>query len=1115
MTTAIDLFPWDEHFNTGLPAVDEQHRQLVRLVNRLADQVTNNAQRADLESVFDEVLDYAVYHFNTEEAVWQRYLPDADETVAHRHSHAEFAAQAVRLRNSLDEGSIRHTAEEALSYLTRWLASHILESDRHMAYIVLALESGLAPEAARAQAERQMTGATRVLTEIILNIFAKLSANTLQLKQEITKHHKADAALARESEKNREFLQHASDGVHIVDASGKLVEVSDSFCAMLGYRRDEMIGMEIGQWDVHFKATEIERIVREQFAQGDRSVFETRHRRKDGSVIDVEVGGYTLQIGGQPLVFFSSRDISGRKAAEAALAAERALFIDGPVGVLVWRAEPNWPIEYASPNIRNVFGRDPATMLASSFIYRNCIFPEDLPRVLEEMQAGITDPNRRNWECRYRIVWPDGSVHWLYDFNVAERDDNGRVERLRGYLTDETERHAVEQSLAETHERLKFALQGANDGIWEWNLESGAMYYSPRFMGMLGYGPDEFPPDISTWEKLVHPEDRPVAEALLKDYLAGNRPIYENELRLLHRQGHWQYVLCRARLASDDAGQPLHPKRLVGTHVDISERKRIQNELRESETRWRRLYEESAVPFLLVEDGTYIDCNRAAQQMLGLETRAAIHGCTPLTFSPVRQPDGRLSTDAAVAVAEQLIADGKSLFEWEHCRADGSRFQVEAMLTRIIDHSRNLVHVSWRDITEQKRLQHELEEQQHHLERQVAQRTSDLSLAKEAAEAANRAKSAFLANMSHELRTPMNAIMGMTGLALRRAGDPRLQDQLGKIDQAAQHLLAIINDILDISKIEAERLALECVDFRLAEVLDQLHDLIVHKMAEKGLHLRFDTAPELAGLELRGDPLRLRQILVNLIGNAIKFTATGGIVIRTRLVEQDDAGTTLRFAIEDTGIGIATADQKRLFLAFEQADSSTTRRYGGTGLGLAISKRLAQMMGGTIGVDSEPGVGSTFWFTARFLPASMHTASLPAASSATPEDRLREECAGMAVLLAEDEPINQEIARSLLEEVGLAVDVANNGVEAVTLCRQRSYDLILMDMQMPLLSGIDATRQIRALPAHALTPILALTANAFAQDRQACLDAGMNDHIAKPVDPDALFATLLYWLNRR
>ncbi|MCL2525234.1 MAG: bacteriohemerythrin [Betaproteobacteria bacterium] len=989
MTNAIDLFSWDEHFNTGLPEVDAQHRQLVRLVNSLADHIASGARRADLERVFDEVLDYAVYHFTTEQAVWQQHLPDADSTVAHARSHAEFAEQAVSLRKSLDERDdqeIRELAEQALFFLTRWLASHILESDRFMAYVVQALEFGQSPAVAHAHAQRQMAGATRTLTEIILSTFAKLSINTLQLKHEIAERRQADAALARESEKNRVLLQKASDGVHIVDTDGRLVEVSDSFCAMLGYQRDEMLGMEIGQWDAHFNKGKSRRSLREQFARSGLSLFETRHRRKDGSFIDVEVSGYPLRIDGQPLLFGSSRDISQRKAAEAALAAERALFVDGPVAILVWRAEPDWPIEYASPNIANVFGRDAAAMLTPGFIYGDCVLPEDFARMTEENRLGLADPSRRNWESRYRIVWPDGSVHWVYDFTVAERGADGRLKRLRGYLTDETERRAIEESLAQTHERLKFALQGANDGIWEWNLENGELYYSPRWMEMLGYGPDEFAPTIATWEVLVHPEDRPAAETMLEEYLAGRRSTYDFELRLRHRQGYWCDILCRARLACDDAGQILRPKRLVGTHVDISE---------------------------------------------------------------------------------------------------------------------------------QKRLQRELEEHRHHLERLVMQRTNDLSLAKEAAEAASRAKSAFLANMSHELRTPMNAIMGMAGLALRRADDPRLRDQLSKIDQAAQHLLGIINDILDISKIEADRLTLESVDFRLAEALDQLRDLIAHRVAEKGLRLCFDTAPELAGLCLRGDPLRLRQILFNLAGNATKFTESGGITIRTERIEENDAGMTLRFAVEDTGIGIAAADQARLFRAFEQIDGSTTRRYGGTGLGLTISKRLAQMMGGSIGVSSEPGQGSTFWFTARFLPAKASQASVPSAFSATPETRLREECAGMAVLLAEDESINQEIARSLLEEAGLTVDIANNGVEAVNKCRQRPYDLILMDVQMPLLGGIDAARQIRALPAHSLTPILAMTANAFAQDRLDCLDAGMNDHIAKPVDPDVLFATLLNWLDQR
>ncbi len=981
----IDIFPWDEHFNTGLATVDEQHRQLVRLINQLASHVAYGAARDELARVFDELTAYTVYHFSTEEGIWRNYLPGDDSEAAHREVHAEFVSRVAQFRAAQNDRPSREVAEEALGFLARWLASHILESDRHMAYMVLAIEAGLTPTAARQHADQQMSGATRTLIDLILSIYGTLSTNTLHLMREIAERRQADAALRRESETNRALLQNASDGVHILDANARVVEASASFCAMLGYRRDEVIGMHVSQWEASFDAATIDRMLRLQLEGSGRTVFETRHRCKDGRIIDVEVSGYALQIDGQPLLFNSSRDITAHKAAIAELQAERELFIGGPVGVLVWQTTAGWPVIYASPNIHNVFGRSREAMLAPGFNYADCLHAEDRPRVIAETAACLGDPQRRSWESRYRIVWPDGSLHWLYDFTVAERDADGQTQRLRGYLTDETERHAIAHSLVKMHERLKFALQGANDGLWDWNLESNTVYYSPRWLEMLGYQPGELPETLDTWAMLVHPDDKAATLAMVSDYLEGRRPVYEVEFRMRHHQGYWLDILSRARLACADDGQPLTPRRLIGTHVDI---------------------------------------------------------------------------------------------------------------------------------TEQKRLQRELEEHKRHLEQLVDQRTNDLCLAKEAAEAANRAKSAFLANMSHELRTPMNAIMGMSGLALRRTEDPRLRDQLVKIDQAAQHLLAVINDILDISKIEAERLTLEVVDFRLSEVLEHLANLVGHKVAEKGLRLIIDSAPELAGLEVRGDPLRLRQILFNLVGNAIKFTAAGSITVRTRLAGHDARGTTLRFAVEDTGIGIAASDQPRLFQAFEQADGSTTRQYGGTGLGLALSKRLARLMGGDIGVVSTPGAGSTFWFTVHFPAAGGAVAARPAPPAASPEHRLQEECTGMCILLVEDEPINQEVSRGLLEEVGLAVDVADDGAVAVDSCRQRPYDLILMDIQMPLLNGIDATHLIRALPGHEHTPILAMTANAFDQDRQACLEAGMNDHIAKPVDPERLFGTLLYWLTR-
>ena len=382
---------------------------------------------------------------------------------------------------------------------------------------------------------------------------------------------------------------------------------------------------------------------------------------------------------------------------------------------------------------------------------------------------------------------------------------------------------------------------------------------------------------------------------------------------------------------------------------------------------------------------------------------------------------------------------------------------------------------------------------------------------RDAAEGANRAKSVFLANMSHEIRTPLNAIIGLNYLVRRDGVAPQQLARLDKIDSAGQHLLSIVNDILDLSKIEAGRMQLESTSFHLSTVLDNVRSIVAESARAKGLAIEVDenAVPHW----LRGDPTRLRQALLNFAANAVKFTERGSIALRAKLLHEDGDDLLVRFAVVDTGIGIAAEDLPRLFQAFEQADPSTTRRFGGSGLGLAITQRLAELMGGECGVDSRVGEGSTFWFTARLKRGHGVMPALPRAGIASAESVLRQRHRGARVLLAEDNEVNREVALALLHGVGLAVEVAVNGREAVERAAAGAPDLVLMDLQMPEMSGLEATRAIRALPGGATLPILALTANAFDEDRQACSAAGMNDFVAKPMDVPAFYATLLHWLD--
>lgn len=407
----------------------------------------------------------------------------------------------------------------------------------------------------------------------------------------------------------------------------------------------------------------------------------------------------------------------------------------------------------------------------------------------------------------------------------------------------------------------------------------------------------------------------------------------------------------------------------------------------------------------------------------------------------------------------------------------------------------------------------EIEVSNANLEMRIKERTQQLLAATHEAEQANSAKSMFLANMSHEIRTPLNAVLGLCYLLQKTDLSDQQQDYVQKADSAAQFLLGILNDILDFSKVEAGKLNLEEVDFSLDELLKTVGTIVSIQAQERGLALEI-VENNAAGLDLRGDTLRLQQVLMNLSSNAIKFTEKGVVTISVCVIEQSNQEVRLLFSVRDTGPGLSREQVEKLFVAFQQADISTTRRFGGSGLGLAICKRLVQLMGGDIGVESILGQGSNFYFELT-LPYATIKKSLVAP---TQVDEIREYLRGTRVLLVEDNLLNQEIAREILRLEGIEVDVADNGriaVEQVRVLGGQYYDAVLMDLQMPELDGFAAARQIRTLPDAEQLPILAMSADTLKEDRIRCLEVGMNGFIAKPIRITQLLETLAMWLRKR
>ena len=919
----------------------------------------------------------------------------------------------------------------------------------------------------------------------------------------------AEAAARYNETLARAIVEQAPDAIELTDPQTlRFIEVNKASCDLLGYTREERLGQTVPDIQAEMTPEQLASVTREIVEKGGAE-FETRHKRKDGRLIDVRVSLRTLRLQDRDQLLSSWRDITEEKAAAAEIRKLSMAVAQSPESIVITNLDAC--IEYVNDAfVRNTgYSRDEA--VGSN------------PRIL---QSG------RTAKAVYDDMWArlSGGEMWRGELVNKRKDGSEYVE------------------------------------------------------------------------------------------FASLAPIRQPDGRISHYLAIKEDITEKKKLADELEGHRRNLEQLVESRT---------SELRATSSEQQAIFDSANSGIALLRDRVIQRGNRGLHQMFGWPA-GAMHG----QKTSIWYPDEAADVAGGGAVYEQIWRGEVSRREQQLMRRDGHLFwaRLTGTAVDVADPSRGTVWVI-EDIS---------------IERDGMEQMRE---AKALAEAAARTKADFLANMSHEIRTPMNAVIGMSHLLLRTELSSRQRDYLAKIQGAGQHLLGLINDILDFSKVEAGKLSLEHADFELDKVATDVATLLAEKASDKGLELSIDIAPDVPR-NLVGDAMRLQQILLNFGSNAVKFTEKGEIRIVARVNERSPTDALLYFAISDTGIGLSTEQKASLFQSFQQGDTSTTRKFGGTGLGLAIAKQLAELMDGEVGVESEPGKGSTFWFTVRvnigsagsreLVPhpdlrglrilvvddndttrlllqrqltymtfvvdeAASGAQAIEAASRSAAdglpytiifldwrmpdmdgietarrvralklepaphlvmvsgfmrEELLREANAagienylikpvtqsllfdtamqlvgggrieqahsvhtpsweaqllatrqGARVLLVEDNELNQQVARELLLGMGLIVDLAENGAIAVEMVQQTNYDLVFMDMQMPVMDGLSATREIRKLPQCSELPIVAMTANAMAGDRDRCLEAGMNDHVAKPIDPDHLWRTLLQWIK--